>query len=165
MKKILKIVCYLLALVPLVALPIKLAFYNESPGNQQPELKAKMLARFKLDVRYEMPKPYSLNKLTTFKWQKLYVFGPYNKSKDVIEKRLGFAWEKSASFSGILGGEQDGDDSNCLLVFVDGNDVVQYDIFSRGDMDFSMILRDGHYTPSEAIITRVGKNSKGVIFP
>jgi hypothetical protein len=90
------------------------------------------------------PSQIDFNKVTNFKWDKLYIFTPYTPDEE-ITKQLGFKWKYSNKTS------IDYLDSINLLIFANGDRVVQYLELSRqyGDFDF---IEKNNITPTNSVI-------------
>ena len=86
----------------------------------------------------------SLNKLTDFQWQRVFIFAPYTPVQKIY-KSLGFEWEHAEKTNIHMR------DDICLLVFVLNNRVVQYFEYPRNYGDFSKIHVKGGFAPSEAL--------------
>lgn len=93
-----------------------------------------------------------LNEVTDFAWERLYLFGPYT-TDGVINEALGFNWSGAAD-TGI--GQSDGHN---LLVFVDGQEVVDWAMLGRAVGDFP---GHGEFTPAEAKFI-VRRNASGAM--
>ena len=84
-----------------------------------------------------------INSLTTFDWDKAYLFTPYS-TQEAIEEELGTDFKDPSNISTR--------DDIYLLVFLDGDKVVQYVEMERQGSDFS-IGKEGHLTPSNDVIS------------
>lgn len=80
--------------------------------------------------------------LTTFDWDKAFLFTPYS-SQEWIEEEIGTNFEDPSNLSMR--------DDIYLLVFLQGDKVVQYVEMDRQGADFS-IEEKGYLTPSEDVI-------------
>lgn len=96
------------------------------------------------------PTVVNLPSLTTFVWDRLYVFPPYTDASHV-EKELGVSWSESRRIEML--------DSFTLLVFVDRGRVVRFVDQPRGS-DFSDCERAGGFSRAEAIF-RCAKDATG----
>lgn len=81
--------------------------------------------------------------LTTFDWDKAFLFTPYS-TQEAIEDELGTDFKDPSNISMR--------DDIYLLVFLEGNKVVQYVEMERQGSDFS-IGGKGHLTPSNEVIS------------
>lgn len=90
--------------------------------------------------------------ITTFVWDRLFVFGPYT-SPEQIDSSLGSFWLGSR-FTSIKSS-----DRVTLLVFTKNGHVVQYLEFPRGWGDFSMVDNELGYTIEESrfIVDETGR--------
>lgn len=86
----------------------------------------------------------SLNELTDFQWQRMFIFAPYTPIQK-IHKSLGFEWDRAEKTNIHMR------DDICLLVFVSNNRVVQYFEYPRNHGDFSEIHVERGFAPSEAL--------------
>lgn len=86
----------------------------------------------------------SLNELTDFQWQRMFIFVPYTPIQK-IHKSLGFEWDRAEKTNVHMR------DDICLLVFVSNNQVVQYVEYPRNYGDFSEIHIERGFSPSEAL--------------
>jgi hypothetical protein len=84
----------------------------------------------------------NIRKLTTFDWERLFVFPPYTSSFQV-QKELGFSWAESRRIE-----MQEG---FVLLVFVGHGRVVRFVDQPRGGGDFSSCYRPGGFLRMEAV--------------
>jgi hypothetical protein len=85
----------------------------------------------------------NLSELTSFKWDRLYIFGPYE-SRDTIQKSIGQQFLKTDELSmGVSEGDT-------LLVFMKDNKVVHYFRQPRGKGDFSGLGNHHWFTPQNA---------------
>lgn len=84
-----------------------------------------------------------IKSLTTFDWDKAYLFTPYS-TQEAIEEELGTDFKDPSHISTR--------DDIYLLVFLDGDEVVQYVEMERQGSDFS-IGKEGHLTPSNDVIS------------
>ncbi|MGG3450488.1 hypothetical protein ABER98_11485 [Domibacillus aminovorans] len=127
----------------LLVLGLAITFFyfqgNSIDAKGRNELEANMITSMKNN-----PSQVDFNKVTNFKWDKMYTFTPYTPDKE-ITKQLGFKWKYSNETNiDYL------DDIN-LLVFVNDDRVIQYLELSReyGDFDF----RDkNNITPTNSVI-------------
>lgn len=85
----------------------------------------------------------SMKSLTTFDWDKAFLFTPYS-TQEAIEEELGTDFKDPSNISMR--------DDIYLLVFLDGDKVVQYVEIERRGSDFS-IREKGHLTPSNDVIS------------
>ena len=88
--------------------------------------------------------PIILNKITNFKWDKLYIFSPYTSKSDILEA-LNFQWE------GVNKINIEMTDGMCLLVFVQNRTVVKAFEFNRKYGDFVPLVQANPYSPNDAI--------------
>lgn len=88
------------------------------------------------------PNQLDFNKVTNFKWDKVYIFHPYTEG-DEISRQLGFKWKYPTNI--------EHSDSINLLVFVKDNRVFQYLELSRQYGDF-IIIKNNKKTPTDSII-------------
>jgi hypothetical protein len=107
----------------------------------QRDLDKKLIAAIEEGRNAERPVIVRLRDLTTFDWERFYVFGPYTPPEDV-RNALGIDWDPDSTIA-----FQDWDD---LLVFVKGGKVVHYHDHPLNHGDFYGIKRTG-YTPDEAV--------------
>ncbi|NMH68361.1 hypothetical protein HF072_06165 [Bacillus sp. RO3] len=84
-----------------------------------------------------------IKSLTTFDWDKAFLFTPYS-TQDAIEETLGTDFKDPSNISSR--------DDIYLLVFLHGDKVVQYVEMERLGSDFS-IGEEGHLTPSNDVIS------------
>lgn len=84
-----------------------------------------------------------IKSLTSFDWDKAYLFTPYS-TQEAIEEELGTDFKDPSNISTR--------DDIYLLVFLDGDKVVQYVEMERQGSDFS-IGKEGHLTPSNDVIS------------
>jgi hypothetical protein len=87
-----------------------------------------------------------LTECTDFKWDRLFIFGPYTTAR-TINKNINTFW-LGAYFSRI-----DSDESITLLIFMNKGRVVQYVEFSRDKVDFSTVANEAGYSSYEAKFT------------
>lgn len=85
----------------------------------------------------------SIKSLTTFDWDKAILFPPYS-TQEGIEEQLCTDFEAPINFNMR--------DDIYLLVFLNGDKVVQYVKIERQGSDFS-IGEKGHLTPSDDVIS------------
>lgn len=85
----------------------------------------------------------SIKSLTTFDWDKAFLFTPYS-TQEVIEEELGTDFKDPSNISTR--------DDIYLLVFLNREKVVQYGEIERQGSDFS-IGEKGHLTSSEDVIS------------
>jgi uncharacterized protein YxeA len=85
----------------------------------------------------------SIKSLTTFEWDKAFLFAPYS-TQEGIEEQLGTDFEDPSNINMR--------DDIYLLVFLNGDKVVQYIEIERQGSDFS-IGEKGHLTPSDDVIS------------
>ena len=83
-----------------------------------------------------------LKLLTTFDWDKAFLFTPYS-TQEGIEEQLGTDFKSSSNIGAR--------DDIYLLVFLNNNKVVQYAEIERQGGDFS-IGEKGYLTPSDDMI-------------
>lgn len=90
--------------------------------------------------------------ITTFAWDRLYVFGPYT-SPEKIDASLGSFWLGSR-FTSIKSS-----DRVTLLIFTKNGNVIQYLEFPRGQGDFSTADNRMGYTIEESrfIVDETGR--------
>ncbi|MBL0693963.1 hypothetical protein [Comamonas sp. JC664] len=74
---------------------------------------------------------FHMAEVTDFDWDALYVFTPYV-GEELIKKRLGMDWS----------GAREVYDTECLLVFLKGNEVVMDLGFPRHQGDFGNLQKD-----------------------
>lgn len=85
----------------------------------------------------------NLFELTSFNWDRLYIFDPYE-SRDSIHKLIGQRFLKTSKLSlGVPEGDT-------MLVFMNDNKVVDYFLHPRGNGDFSGLGKDNYFTPKSA---------------
>ncbi len=84
-----------------------------------------------------------LSLLTSFSWDRLYVFGPYT-LPEKIDMALGHYWIGSR-FTEIQSS-----DGISLLIFTNNAQVVQYLEFPRSQGDFSLVTNETGYSITEA---------------
>ncbi|MBI5196252.1 MAG: hypothetical protein HZA10_08010 [Nitrospirae bacterium] len=85
----------------------------------------------------------NLSELTSFKWDRLYIFDPYE-SRDTIQNLIGQRFLKTNELSmGVSEGDT-------LLVFMKDNKVAHYFMHPRGKGDFSGLGKDNWFTPQNA---------------
>ncbi|MGE7595655.1 membrane lipoprotein lipid attachment site-containing protein [Peribacillus frigoritolerans] len=84
-----------------------------------------------------------LNSLTTFDWEKAFIFTPYS-TQEGIEEQLGVNFNDPSDI--------DWRDDIYLLVFLNDDKVVQYSEVDRQGADFT-IGEKKHLTPSDDLIT------------
>ena len=82
-----------------------------------------------------------LPQLTSFEWDRLFVFAPYTPSS-TVEKELGFSWTGSGRIEAY--------DHFVLLVFVSAKRVVRF-VEQPRRTDFAPCWRVGGYSRSEAV--------------
>lgn len=105
-----------------------------------------------LGISDDVPTTIDMRRITDFSWQRLYIFAPYSFS----EKELGFEWAEGKESETAQG------DSHCLLIFANGNKVVEYIDFPREYGDFSKAQRKGGYSMKDARFS-VEKGEKWVM--
>jgi hypothetical protein len=121
----------------------------------QEDLDQKLIAAIEKERTGE-PFTVRLKDLTTFDWDKFYVFVPYQRAEDVRET-LGIDWDPRTSIYG-----QDWDD---LLVFVNRGSVVHYHDHPVKHGDFYGFRRTG-YTPDDAVFeVTLEKHDRLVVRP
>jgi hypothetical protein len=84
-----------------------------------------------------------INSLTTFDWEKAFIFTPYS-TQEGIEEQLGVNFNDPSDI--------DWRDDIYLLVFLNDDKVVQYIEVDRQGADFT-IEEKKHLTPSDDLIT------------
>ena len=84
-----------------------------------------------------------INSLTTFDWEKAFIFTPYS-TQEGIEEQLGVNFNDPSDI--------DWRDDIYLLVFLNDDKVVQYIEIDRQGADFT-IGEKKHLTPSDDLIT------------
>ncbi|TMU84104.1 hypothetical protein FGG79_18395 [Bacillus sp. BHET2] len=84
----------------------------------------------------------NLKSLTTFDWDKAFLFTPYS-TQDGIEEQLGSDFNDPSNI--------DTRDDIYLMVFLNKEKVVQYIEIERQGADFS-IVEKGYLTPSDDVI-------------
>jgi hypothetical protein len=84
-----------------------------------------------------------LKSLTTFDWDKAFLFAPYSTRETMVDQ-LGTDFEDPSNINTR--------DDIYLLVFVNGDKVIQYVEIERQGSDFS-VGEEGHLTPSEDAIS------------
>jgi hypothetical protein len=84
-----------------------------------------------------------LKSLTTFDWDKAFLFAPYS-TRETIVDQLGTDFEDSSNINTR--------DDIYLLVFLNGDKVIQYVEIERQGSDFSA-GEEGHLTPPEDAIS------------
>lgn len=107
----------------------------------QKDLDEKLIAAIERGPAGEEPVTVRVKDLTTFEWDRLYVFVPYNMRKEDLRETLGMVPHTSI-FS------NDWDD---LLVFVKGGKVVHYHDHPRKHGDFEGLRGRAGYSPDEAV--------------
>lgn len=85
----------------------------------------------------------NLAEMTSFEWDKLYIFDPYE-SRDNIQNSIGQQFLKTDE---LPMGVSEGD---TLLVFTKNNQVVHYFNHPRGKGDFSGLKNHNWFTPQNA---------------
>ncbi|SDN94809.1 hypothetical protein [Bacillus sp. OK048] len=85
----------------------------------------------------------SIKSLTTFDWDKAFLFSPYS-TQEGIEEQLGTDFKDPSNINTR--------DDIYLLVFLNGGKVVQYVEIKRQGSDFS-IRKKGQLTPSDDVIS------------
>ncbi|MGD6958522.1 hypothetical protein ACQCWA_12645 [Rossellomorea aquimaris] len=85
----------------------------------------------------------SIKSLTTFDWDKAFLFTPYS-TQEGIEEQLGTDFKDPSNITAR--------DDIYLLVFLTGDKVVQYVEIERQGSDFS-IGEKGYLTPSNDVIS------------
>ncbi len=85
----------------------------------------------------------NLTELTDFKWDKLYIFDPYE-SRDNIQSLIGQQFLKNNE---LPMGVSEGD---AFLLFMKDNKVVHYFNHPRGKGDFSGLKNHNWFTPQNA---------------
>jgi uncharacterized protein YxeA len=85
----------------------------------------------------------SIKSLTTFDWDKAFLFASYS-TQEGIEEQLGTDFENPSNINTR--------DDIYILVFLNGDKVVQYVEIERQGSDFS-VGEKGHLTPSDDVIT------------
>ncbi|OYD08982.1 hypothetical protein [Paludifilum halophilum] len=121
----------------------------------QPSLKEDLVQSVKRLQSGEGSGLMRMNYVTTFDWDRMYVFQPYTSAKE-IRKKLGFDWAK-AEETGI-----ENSDTHQLVVFVQGDDVVRYVKVPRKAGTFS--VKKG-LTPGNAVFQSVEEDGQSVIKP
>jgi hypothetical protein len=93
--------------------------------------------------------PFRLASVTSFEWDRVYVFGPYS-TPEQIREQLGFDWP-AAEDSKI----EDADWMNLLVFVRDGRVVHAYE-HDRGNGDLEplarSVLRSGGLSPNDAVL-------------
>ena len=84
----------------------------------------------------------SISAITSFEWEKLYLFGPYTTKEHIIEVT-------GLVDSANLKTKIEFDDTIVLFVFVNENKIVQFMDFHR-DPDFGYSIVDSPYNPDDA---------------
>ncbi len=97
------------------------------------------------------PSTVRMSALTTFPWERLFVFAPYT-TAEAIENDLGFRWSRSNMI--------EMSDQFSLLVFVKDKSVMRFVAKSRSGGDFVGSYRRGGFSREEAVF-RCSKNSDG----
>ena len=92
----------------------------------------------------------TMKDLTSFPWEKLYIFPPYT-SQSSIEVDLKFSW--SEPYLHRWNQSIENNDSITLLIFVQDNRVMAEIYFPRGVLDFSELYRADGYPVSEAVFS------------
>ena len=113
-----------------------------APDKATPNLGERLAAE--IETAAERKQPLRVADATPFTWERLHVFPPYTPAEE-ISRDLGFAWP-DAKRTRIE--ERDG---VTLLVFVEERRVIEHLNFPRKRGDFSMIVKAGGFTPSEAV--------------
>jgi uncharacterized protein YxeA len=85
----------------------------------------------------------SIKSLTTFDWDKAFLFSPYS-TQENIEEQLGNNFKDPSNINTR--------DDIYLLVFLNGDKVVQYVEIKRQGSDFS-IGEKGQLTPSDDVVS------------
>jgi hypothetical protein len=100
----------------------------------------------------------SFSSVTTFKWDKVFIFGPYTPAK-TIDAALGYNWSSRAK------ARLERSDTEHLVVFTKNGTVVRYCEFNRKFGDFES-LKSGTSFPYGADIFSVKQetNSGGLIY-
>ena len=101
------------------------------------------------EVKKADPAIVRMSALTTFVWDRLFIFDPYT-SAETIEDELGFSWSRSDMIEMV--------DQFALLVFVKGKSVVRFVAKSRGAGDFAGAHRKGGFGREDAVF-RCSKTS------
>lgn len=101
----------------------------------------------------EQLREVDLAQLAPFRWERLYLFGPYTPAR-VVTDSLGHPWP-GAEASGIA----QLDTAN-LMVFTAGDEVVAATMHPRRYGDFTSDLLGRGYAPSEAVF-RVERSAEG----
>ncbi|WP_166243144.1 hypothetical protein [Paenibacillus turpanensis] len=96
----------------------------------------------RLSHAIEAKKPFDMNELTDFMWDKMYIFYPYT-SREQMEETIGRSWTTHSYFGylldhkTILGDHPLDDESLNKLVFVRGEEVVLDITLRRKQADFT----------------------------
>ena len=100
-------------------------------------------------VQDETKSEIKIETLTTFEWDKVFLFSPYSTQSD-IEKQLGTDFKNSSNIETR--------DDIYLLVFLNDDKVVEYAEIQRHGSDFS-IGKKNFLTPSDDVI-RIERNEQ-----
>jgi hypothetical protein len=107
----------------------------------QSDLDQKLIAAIEREKAAEEQVTVRMKDLTTFEWDKFYVFVPYNMREEDLREILGMVPQSS-----II--SNDWDD---LLVFVKSGKVVHYHDHPRKHGDFDGLSGRNGYSPDEAV--------------
>ena len=110
----------------------------------QKDLKSALISAIEKKQGQDEKVIVKLQSITTFQWDKFYVFTPYTPIEK-IHKTLGFNCPRA-----VKSGINHRDDIN-LLVFVKDRKVIQHLEYPRSHGDFYKIKKKNGFTPKEAI--------------
>ena len=102
-------------------------------------------------VQASEPSVVNVSELTTFTWDRVFIFPPYTTASEV-EKELGFSWSDSSRIASR--------DDIVMLAFVDRGHVVRFVDQPRGAADFSACYHRGGFPRSDAVF-RFSKDANG----
>ena len=102
--------------------------------------------------------PVDLSKLTDFKWEKAYIFGPYTSEKN-INAILGFEWN-GVSSTGISH-----DEGVNLIIFVKGGNDLEWFRIPRhcGDFEIPDELNGFNYDNAQFMVSEVDRGEPWLV--
>lgn len=133
-----------ISLISLIILYLLFSIGCDMQTRQKKDLKSTLVSAIEKKRGHDEQVIVKLQSLTTFQWDKFYVFTPYT-SIENIYNILGFQW-RGAIKSGI----NHRDDIN-LLVFVKDKKIVEYLEYPRSHGDFYKIKKANGFNAEEAI--------------